>query len=36
MHCDAHVVAMLTGHVLKDPDIILKLHDDLRAAKVEQ
>jgi threonine synthase len=24
---DAHVVAILTGHVLKDPDIILKMHE---------
>jgi threonine synthase len=36
MHCDAHVVAILTGHVLKDPDIILKVHDGLTAPKVEQ
>jgi len=36
MQADAHVVAVLTGHVLKDPDIILKVHDDLTAAKVEQ
>ncbi|HWC16507.1 MAG TPA: threonine synthase [Terriglobales bacterium] len=25
---DAHVVCILTGHVLKDPDIILKRHQD--------
>ena len=25
---DAHVICILTGHVLKDPDIILKLHED--------
>jgi threonine synthase len=36
MHADAHVVGVLTGHVLKDPDIILKVHDDLTSAKVEQ
>jgi threonine synthase len=25
---DDHVVAILTGHVLKDPDIILKMHEE--------
>lgn len=32
---DAHVVAILTGHVLKDPDIILKMHEEKAVRKVD-
>jgi len=32
---DAHVVAILTGHVLKDPDIILKMHEGKAVRKAE-
>ena len=31
---DARVVAILTGHVLKDPDIILKMHEDGGSARM--
>ena len=33
---DDHVIAILTGHVLKDPDIILKMHHDGTAARTKQ
>lgn len=31
---DDHVVAILTGHVLKDPDIILKMQEERTAAEI--
>jgi threonine synthase len=31
---DAHVVAILTGHVLKDPDIILKMREDSHSTRM--
>jgi threonine synthase len=33
--CDAHVVAILTGHVLKDPDIVLKMQESRQVRKGE-
>jgi threonine synthase len=35
MDSDAHVVAILTGHVLKDPDIILKMQGNGAAVEVK-
>ena len=32
---DEHVVAILTGHVLKDPDIILKSHQSREGARMQ-
>jgi threonine synthase len=32
---DEHVVAILTGHVLKDPDIILKQHESGKSAGMQ-
>ena len=32
---DAHVVAILTGHVLKDPDIILQAHQTREGARMQ-
>jgi threonine synthase len=32
---DANIVAILTGHVLKDPDIILKMHEGKAVRKAE-
>lgn len=32
---DVHIVAILTGHVLKDPDIILKMHEGKATRKAD-